>query len=55
MCIRDRFREVSVHHYARQSGGSEFFTLQRVLHTYTDLAIMWFELMIAARDRNGRV
>jgi len=50
-----QFREVSVHHYARQSGGSEFFTLQRILHTYTDLAIMWFELMIAARDRNGRV
>ena len=29
-----QFREVSVHHYARQSGESQFFTPRRILHTY---------------------
>jgi glycosyltransferase involved in cell wall biosynthesis len=46
-----QFREVSVHHYARRSGVSEFFTLRRILHTYADLAIMWVELMVAAKLR----
>ena len=46
-----QFREVSVHHYARRSGVSEFFTPRRILRTYFDLAIMWVELMVAARLR----
>jgi glycosyltransferase involved in cell wall biosynthesis len=46
-----QFREVSVHHYARRSGVSEFFTPRRILHTYVDLAVMWVELMVAARLR----
>ena len=46
-----QFREVSVHHYARRSGVSEFFTPRRILDTYVDLAIMWVELMVANRPR----
>jgi glycosyltransferase involved in cell wall biosynthesis len=45
------FREVSVHHYQRQWGESQFFTPARILRTYSDLAVMWFELMVAPRFR----
>ena len=41
-----QFREVSVHHYARQWGESQFFTPGRILRTYVDLAAMWVELMV---------
>jgi hypothetical protein len=44
-----QFREVSIHHYARRSGESEFFTPARILRTYFDLAVMWLELMIMSR------
>jgi len=45
------FREVSIHHFARKSGASEFFTLRQILATYADLAVMWVELMVAAKVR----
>jgi glycosyltransferase involved in cell wall biosynthesis len=43
------FREVSVHHYARRSGGSQFFRPGRILRTYADLAVLWFRLMVFPR------
>jgi glycosyltransferase involved in cell wall biosynthesis len=49
-----QFREVSVHHYARRSGVSEFFTPRRILRTYVDLAVMWVELMIVAKLKGLR-
>jgi glycosyltransferase involved in cell wall biosynthesis len=49
-----QFREVSVHHYARRSGVSEFFTPRRILHTYADLAVMWVELMLVAKLKGLR-
>jgi len=49
-----QFREVSVHHYARRSGVSEFFTPRRILHTYADLTVMWVELMIIAKLKGLR-
>ena len=49
-----QFREVSVHHYARRSGVSEFVTPRRILHTYTDLAVMWVELMVVAKLKGLR-
>jgi glycosyltransferase involved in cell wall biosynthesis len=49
-----QFREVSVHHYARRAGVSEFFTPRRILHTYADLAVMWVELMIVAKLKGLR-
>lgn len=44
-----QFREVSVHHYARQWGESQFFTPGRILRTYADLAVMWVTLMLGPR------
>ena len=41
-----RFRQVSVRHYSRQFGTSQFFRPGRILHTYTDLARMWVVLML---------
>lgn len=41
-----QFREVSVHHYPRQHGQSQFFTPSRILRTYADLARMWVSLML---------
>ena len=43
-----QFREVSVHHYARRAGESQFFTPGRIFWTYFDLAVMWIELMVVA-------
>ncbi len=44
-----RFREVSVHHYARRSGASQFFRPGRIVQTYADLAALWLKLMILTR------
>lgn len=46
-----RFREVSVHHYARQFGESQFFRPGRIAKTYVDLARLWLKLMIFGARR----
>ncbi len=46
-----QFREVSVHHYARQWGQSQFFRPARIARTYLDLARIWVDLMVASRFR----
>ena len=43
------FREVSVHHYARKFGQSQFFKPSRIIRTYLHIAVIWFELMIVDR------
>jgi hypothetical protein len=43
------FREVSVHHYARLSGESQFFRPAKIVRTYVDLARLWIRLMILDR------
>jgi glycosyltransferase involved in cell wall biosynthesis len=48
-----QFREVSVHHYARKWGESQFFKPAKILRTYFDLARMWVELMIIAPLRSS--
>jgi len=45
------FREVSVHHYARKWGQSQFFRPGRIIQTYLHIAGIWFELMVADRFR----
>jgi glycosyltransferase involved in cell wall biosynthesis len=45
-----RFRQVSVRHYARQHGSSQFFRPGRILRTYADLARMWFVLMVMRQN-----
>jgi len=44
-----RFRQVSVRHYSRQFGSSQFFRPGRILRTYVDLARTWVELMVLRR------
>lgn len=46
-----QFREVSVHHYARKWGESQFFKPGKIIRTYVDLARMWVELMLIERLR----
>ena len=41
-----QFREVSVHHYAREFGQSQFFRAGRIARTYLDIARMWLKLMV---------
>ena len=49
-----RFRQVSVRHYPRQFGSSEFFRPGRILRTYADLARMWLALMLTSGSRTNR-
>lgn len=41
-----RFRQVSVHHYERRFGSSQFFRADRLLYTAKDIAVLWWDLMI---------
>ena len=45
------FREVSVHHYARKFGESQFFRPGRIFGTYLHLATVWLTLMVVDRVR----
>jgi glycosyltransferase involved in cell wall biosynthesis len=47
------FREVSVHHYARKWGESQFFKPGRIIKTYLHIAVIWFELMVVDRIRRN--
>lgn len=40
------FREVSVHHYERRYGQSQFFRPSKILSTYANLALLWIRLMV---------
>ena len=46
-----QFREVSVHHYAREFGQSQFFRPGRIARTYLDIARMWLKLMVLGAVR----
>lgn len=45
------FREVSVHHYARRFGESQFFRPSKIIGTYLHLAAVWLELMVIDKIR----
>jgi glycosyltransferase involved in cell wall biosynthesis len=49
-----QFREVSVHHYPRLWGESQFFKPGKILRTYADLARMWVDLMVVAPLRRNK-
>lgn len=40
------FRQVSVHHYDRKFGQSQFFRPSKIIATYWDIMLLWFRLMI---------
>ena len=44
-----KFREVSIHHYERRWGESQFFVPQRILSTLFELGKLWVQLMIFER------
>jgi len=44
-----RFREVSVHHYPRTYGQSQFFSFRRVFDTGMELIKLWFQVVIARK------
>lgn len=41
-----KFRQVSVHHYERKFGQSQFFRMERILSTLWELGRLWLQLMI---------
>lgn len=42
-----KFRQVSVHHYERRWGESQFFRPERILSTLWEVAGLWIHLMVA--------
>jgi glycosyltransferase involved in cell wall biosynthesis len=40
------FRQVSVHHYERKFGQSQFFRIDRVLSTFQELITLWIHLFV---------
>jgi glycosyltransferase involved in cell wall biosynthesis len=49
-----RFAEVSVHHYPRRHGRSQFFTARRVARTAVDFLVLWATLVLMRRPPTGR-
>ncbi len=43
-----RFREVSVHHYDRKYGSSQFFRPMRILKTFAELITLWVSFYITS-------
>lgn len=41
-----RFRQISVRHYERKFGVSQFFRINRILNTFSEVIFLWWELMI---------
>ncbi|MBI2018638.1 glycosyltransferase family 2 protein [Candidatus Daviesbacteria bacterium] len=41
-----KFRQVSVHHLERRFGVSQFFRINRILITLSELLMLWLELML---------
>lgn len=46
-----KFRQVSVHHYQRAWGQSQFFRPSRLASTFFELARLWIQLMLVDRLR----
>jgi len=40
-----KFRQVSIHHYERKHGNSQFFQFSRLLTTFSELTILWINLI----------
>jgi len=41
-----KFRQVSVHHYPRKHGSSQFFNFNHLFMTFSELVPLWWKLMI---------
>lgn len=40
-----KFRQVSIHHFGRQFGRSQFFRVSRIWQTFLELLVLWVKLM----------
>lgn len=52
-----RFRQVSIHHYPRKFGNSQFFNPQHLLKTFSEIIPLWWKLMIEEKttpNKNGK-
>ncbi|OGM27025.1 hypothetical protein A3D00_01980 [Candidatus Woesebacteria bacterium RIFCSPHIGHO2_02_FULL_38_9] len=47
-----KFRQVSVHHYEREHGQSQFFRADRIFSTLKEFSILWFKLMVFRFPQN---
>lgn len=41
-----RFRQVSIHHFERKWGKSQFFKAKKLIQTFREIFTLWFQLMI---------
>lgn len=41
-----KFRQVSIHHYERRYGKSQFFRLNYLFRTFSELSLLWIKLML---------
>ena len=41
-----KFRQVSIHHFERKHGNSQFFRADRILSTFVELTSLWIKLMV---------
>jgi len=48
------FAQISVHHYERKYGVSQFFRVNRLLSTLREIAFLWMQLMIIDPLRDSR-
>lgn len=44
-----RFRQVSIHHYERRFGKSQFFRVERLFTTFMEVSQLWIRLMLIDR------
>jgi glycosyltransferase involved in cell wall biosynthesis len=49
-----KFRQVSVHHYERRYGTSQFFRPERLLITFHELLLLWIDTMVINRGKNKK-
>jgi len=47
-----KFRQISVHHYERRWGESQFFRIDRLFSTFKELSLLWFKIMVISRKIN---
>ncbi len=46
-----KFRQVSVHHYPRKFGNSQFFNLKHLIQTFKEIIPLWWKLMIEENNK----
>ncbi len=49
-----KFRQVSVHHFPRLHGKSQFFRIDRLISTFRELAALWWKIMIEEKQATGK-